>query len=118
MKRLTILFMLFLTSCMLYAKDRKGNDLSGPIALKGELTEKYQNYTKGTPVVIRGVRKMRISPDETAGITYAVEIDGLQYPVGAEEAGKIIRLKPATVLDYWQGAYLSQGTYDYSTRKG
>ena len=41
MKRLTILFMLFLTSCMLYAKDRKGNDLSGPIALKGELTEKY-----------------------------------------------------------------------------
>ncbi len=96
MKRLTILFMLFLTSCMLYAKDRKGNDLSGPIALKGELTEKYQNYTKGTPVVIRGVRKMRISPDETAGITYAVEIDGLQYPVGAEEAGKIIRLKPAT----------------------
>lgn len=26
---------------------------SGPIALKGELTEKYQNYTKGTPVVIR-----------------------------------------------------------------
>ena len=43
MKRLTILFMLFLTSCILYAKDRKGNDLSGPIALKGELTEKYQN---------------------------------------------------------------------------
>ena len=34
MKRLTILFMLFLTSCILYAKDRKGNDLSGPIALK------------------------------------------------------------------------------------
>ena len=88
MKRLTILFMLFLTSCILYAKDRKGNDLSGPIALKGELTEKYQNYTKGTPVVIRGVRKMRISPDETAGITYAVEIDGLQYPVGAEEIGR------------------------------
>ena len=55
MKRLTILFMLFLTSCILYAKDRKGNDLSGPIALKGELTEKYQNYTKGTPIVIRGV---------------------------------------------------------------
>ena len=50
MKRLTILFMLFLTSCILYAKDRKGNDLSGPIALKGELTEKYQNYTKGTPM--------------------------------------------------------------------
>lgn len=118
MKRLTILFMLFLTSCMLYAKDRKGNDLSGPIALKGELTEKYQNYTKGTPVVIRGVRKMRISPDETAGITYAVEIDGLQYPVGAEEAGKIIRLKPATVLEYWQGVYLSQGMYDYYNRKG
>lgn len=118
MKRLTILFMLFLTSCILYAKDRKGNDLSGPIALKGELTEKYQNYTKGTPVVIRGVRKMRISPDETAGITYAVEIDGLQYPVGAEEAGKIIRLKPATVLEYWQGVYLSQGMYDYYNRKG
>ena len=53
MKRLTILFMLFLTSCILYAKDRKGNDLSGPIALKGELTEKYQNYTKGAPIVIR-----------------------------------------------------------------
>ena len=118
MKRLTILFMLFLTSCILYAKDRKGNDLSGPIALKGELTEKYQNYTKGTPIVIRGVRKMRISPDETAGITYAVEIDGLQYPVGAEEAGKIIRLKPATVLEYWQGVYLSQGMYDYYNRKG
>ena len=40
MKRLTILFMLFLTSCILYAKDRKGNDLSGPIALKGELNRK------------------------------------------------------------------------------
>ena len=57
MKRLTILFMLFLTSCML-------------------------------------------------------------YPVGAEEAGKIIRLKPATVLEYWQGVYLSQGMYDYYNRKG
>ena len=38
MKRLTILFMLFLTSCILYAKDRKGNDLSGPIALKSTKT--------------------------------------------------------------------------------
>ena len=74
MKRLTILFMLFLTSFILYAKDRKGNDLSGPIALKGELTEKYQNYTKGTPIVIRGVRKMRISPDETAGTPRPVPV--------------------------------------------
>lgn len=62
MKRLTILFMLFLTSCMLYAKDRKGNDLSGPIALKGELTEKYQNYTKGTPVVIQEYEKCAFHP--------------------------------------------------------
>lgn len=118
MKRLAILFVLVLTSCILYARSGKGDNLSGPIALKGELTEKYQNYSKGTPVVIRGVRKMRISPNDAVGITYGVEIDGLQYPIGEEEANKIIRLKPETVLEYWQGIYLSQGMYDYYDRKG
>ena len=56
MKRLAILFVLVLTSCILYARSGKGDNLSGPIALKGELTEKYQNYSKGTPVVIRTPR--------------------------------------------------------------
>ena len=34
MKRLAILFVLVLTSCILYARSGKGDNLSGPIALK------------------------------------------------------------------------------------
>ena len=56
MKRLAILFVLVLTSCILYARSGKGDNLSGPIALIGVLTENFQNYSSGSPVVIRGVR--------------------------------------------------------------
>lgn len=61
---------------------------------------------------------MRISPDEMAGITYAVEIDGLHILSGQKKPVRSSRLKPATVLEYWQGVYLSQGMYDYYNRKG
>ena len=50
---ITFVFLAVLFSTTGFAA--KPKDLSGPIALKGELQQQYENYPVGTPVVIRKV---------------------------------------------------------------
>ena len=56
---ITFVFLAVLFSTTGFAA--KPKDLSGPIALKGELQQQYENYPVGTPVVIRKVVKNEIS---------------------------------------------------------
>ena len=59
MKRLiTFVILAVLLSTAGFAARQK--DLSGPIAIKGELQQQYENFPAGTPVVIRKVVKMKI----------------------------------------------------------
>lgn len=56
MKRLiTFVILAVLLSTAGFAARQK--DLSGPIAIKGELQQQYENFPAGTPVVIRKVVK-------------------------------------------------------------
>ena len=57
MKRLVTLFILTtLVIAAGFAKPRQ-KDLSGSIAIKGELTREYKKVPAGTPVIIRRVVK-------------------------------------------------------------
>lgn len=61
MKRLATLFILtILVATAGFAKPQKYKDLSGNIAVKGELTKEYRQSPAGTPVIIRRVVKMKI----------------------------------------------------------
>ena len=65
MKRLATLFILtILVTTAGFAKP-KHKDLSGNIAIKGELTKEYQQSPAGTPVIIRRVVKMN-NPGENS----------------------------------------------------
>lgn len=60
MKRLATLFILtILVATAGFAKPQKYKDLSGNIAVKGELTKEYRQSPAGTPVIIRRVVKMK-----------------------------------------------------------
>lgn len=80
MKRLATLFILtILVTTAGFAKP-KHKDLSGNIAIKGELTKEYQQSPAGTPVIIRRVVKMNNPGENSDNIYYAVEVNGIQEP--------------------------------------
>ena len=64
MKRLiTFVVLAVLLSTAGFAARQK--DLSGPIAIKGELQQQYENFPAGTPVVIRKVVKTLTSRNQS-----------------------------------------------------
>ena len=88
---ITFVFLAVLFSTTGFAA--KPKDLSGPIALKGELQQQYENYPVGTPVVIRKVVKMKSAEQSGSDIFYATEINGMQFAVPSS-ALKAIKLSP------------------------
>ena len=76
MKRLiTFVVLAVLLSTAGFAARQK--DLSGPIAIKGELQQQYEDFPAGTPVVIRKVVKMK-SADQ-AGPTFSMQPKSMVY---------------------------------------
>lgn len=70
MKRLiTFVILAVLLSTAGFAAKQK--DLSGPIAIKGELQQQYENFPAGTPVVIRKVVKMKSAPRQV--LTFSMQ---------------------------------------------
>lgn len=117
MKRLvTLLFLAaFLATAGFAAKQK---DLSGPIAIKGELKQKYENFSEGTPVIIRRVVKMKPREQGGSDIFYAAEIEGLQIPIPASDMNVISLLPPETNQDFWQQIYLRKHLYEYFYEQG
>lgn len=117
MKRFVTLLLLaaFLTTAGFAAKQK---DLSGPIAIKGELKQKYENYPEGTPVTIRKVVKMKPKSQGGPDIFYAVEIQGMQYAVPTSDINVITFLPPETNQEFWQQVYLKEHLYEYFHNRG
>ena len=91
MKRLATLFILtILVTTAGFAKP-KHKDLSGNIAIKGELTKEYQQSPAGTPVIIRRVVKMNNPGENSDNIYYAVEVNGIQETIPSDEMEMCIR---------------------------
>lgn len=106
MKRLATLFILtILVTTAGFAKP-KHKDLSGNIAIKGELTKEYQQSPAGTPVIIRRVVKMNNPGENSDNIYYAVEVNGIQETIPSDEMGIIAISAPETDREFWQQIYL------------
>lgn len=96
----------------------KQKDLSGPIAIKGELKQTYESYPAGTPVVIRRVVKMKTTDKVGSDIFYAAEINGIQIAIPAESMKAVTFLPPETNQEFWQQTYLKQHLYEYFHQHG
>ena len=117
MKRLiTFVFLAVLFSTTGFAA--KPKDLSGPIALKGELQQQYENYPVGTPVVIRKVVTMKSAEQSGSDIFYATEINGMQFAVPSSALKAIKLSPPETNQEFWQQTYLKQHLYEYFSDRG
>ncbi|WP_273161971.1 M48 family metallopeptidase [Bacteroides fluxus] len=117
MKRLVTLFILTtLVIAAGFAKPRQ-KDLSGSIAIKGELTREYKKVPAGTPVIIRRVVKTNQTTNNS-GIYYAVEINGLQESVPLEEMDVVSLSTPETDREFWQQVYLKRHLYEYFHNRG
>lgn len=118
MKRLTTLFILtILVTTAGFAKP-KHKDLSGNIAIKGELTKEYQQSPAGTPVIIRRVVKMNNPGENSDNIYYAVEVNGIQETIPSDEMGIIAISAPETDREFWQQIYLKNHLYEYFNDRG
>lgn len=113
MKRLTALFVLaILVTTAGFAKP-KHKDLSGAIAIKGELVKEYGQSPAGTPVTIRRVVKMRGPNEKGNEIFYAVEMNGIQETIPSEEMNRIALSAPQTDREFWQQIYLKYHLYEH-----
>lgn len=117
MKRLiTFVILAVVLSTVGFAAKQK--DLSGPIAIKGELKQTYESYPAGTPVVIRRVVKMKTTDKVGSDIFYAAEINGIQIAIPAESMKAVTFLPPETNQEFWQQTYLKQHLYEYFHQHG
>ena len=119
MKRLATLFILtILVATAGFAKPQKYKDLSGNIAVKGELTKEYRQSPAGTPVIIRRVVKMKNPGESSNNIYYAVEMNGMQETIPSNEMGHIAISAPQTDREFWQQIYLKNHLYEYFSDRG
>lgn len=119
MKRLATLFILtILVATAGFAKPQKYKDLSGNIAVKGELTKEYRQSPAGTPVIIRRVVKMKNPGESSNNIYYAVEMNGIQETIPLNEMGHIAISAPQTDREFWQQIYLKNHLYEYFSDRG
>lgn len=117
MKRFASLLMLTILGITAgFAQPRK--DLSGVIAVRGELKKEYQNVPAGTPIVIRRVVQMKKSSEHGNNICYAIELNGMQVAIPVEEAGIISLSAPETDQEFWQQVYLKNHLYEYFNKRG
>lgn len=117
MKRL-ITFVILAVALSTVGFAAKQKDLSGPIAIKGELKQTYESYPAGTPVVIRRVVKMKTTDKVGSDIFYAAEINGIQIAIPAESMKAVTFLPPETNQEFWQQTYLKQHLYEYFHQHG
>ena len=113
MKRLTTLFILAILATTAGFAKSKHKDLSGVIAVKGELTQKYGQSPAGTPVTIRRVVKMHGPNEKGKEIFYAVEVNGIQETIPSEGMNLIALSTPQTDREFWQQIYLKYHLYEH-----
>lgn len=118
MKRILSLFLFTIVLTAGYAARTK--DLSGPIAVKGELIKPYDNNPEGTPVIIRRVVKLHNTEagQYTYDTYYALEINNAQKAVPAEDLKNIKFTVPETIEELWQQVYLKQHLFEYFAQNG
>lgn len=119
MKRLITLFILTILVVTAGFAKPKQKDLSGAIAVRGELKKGYKQTPAGTSLIIRRVVKMhKANDDNSSDIYYAVEINGIQETIPLEEMDIIKLAKPETDQEFWQQVYLKRHLYERFDNRG
>lgn len=119
MKRLITLFILTILVVTAGFAKPKQKDLSGAIAVRGELKKGYKQTPAGTSLIIRRVVKMhKPNDDNSSDIYYAVEINGIQETIPLEEMDIIKLAKPETDQEFWQQVYLKRHLYERFDNRG
>lgn len=118
MKRFTTLLMLTIFAVTAGFAKPKQKDLSGIIAVRGELKKEYQKSPAGTPVIIRRVVQMHNSIEHSNNIYYAVEINGVQETISIEDMNMIALSAPETDQEFWQQIYLKRHLYEHFNNRG
>lgn len=118
MKRITTLLMLTIFVVTAGFAKSQIKDLSGTIAIKGELRENYQNTPADTPVIIRRVVQKRNATEHASDIYYGVEINGVQLTLPLEDLRFIVLSKPENDQEFWQQVYLTRHLYEHFDKRG
>ncbi len=116
MKRLFILIcmvLLFTDWSVVYSQNQ---NLSTPIAVKAQLTQPYQGYEIGTPVVIRQL--VRRKNANMNGLFYALEINGVQMALPKEEKKVLEYVDQDNEQSFWQQVYLENELYEHFQDEG
>lgn len=114
MKRFTILFLMACLFAATGGAKPKVKDISGSIAINGELKKNYRNTPAGTPVIIRRI----IQNPKTFSLLYAIEINGIQETIPEEEMYIITLFTPQTDREFWQQAYFKNQLYKHFSERG
>ncbi|MCF0256986.1 MAG: peptidase M48, partial [Bacteroides heparinolyticus] len=114
MKRFTILFLMACLFAATGVAKPKVKDISGSIAINGELKKNYRNTPAGTPVIIRRI----IQNPKTFSLLYAIEINGIQETIPEEEIYIITLSTPQTDREFWQQAYFKNQLYKHFSERG
>ncbi len=116
MKRIiTLLLLACLAATAGFAKPKtKTKNISGIIAINGELKEPFRNAAAGTPVVIRSI----IEDKKNRKLLYAVEINGIQETLSEEEMDVITLSAPQTDQEFRQQIYMQYRLYEHFNKRG
>ena len=116
MKRILLtLIIVLLSHGTIFAQDIFFNPT---LNIEGVLKKDYQNATKGTPVVLQRIAKLKATPYNGNYETQAVIVaNGVQLGIPISRLD-IIDLHPDSNNAFWQIAQLSNGLISYYDKKG
>lgn len=115
MKRILLtLIIVLLSHGTIFAQDIFFNPT---LNIEGVLKKDYQNATKGTPVVLQRIAKLKATPYNGNYETQAVIVaNGVQLGIPISRLD-IIDLHPDSNNAFWQIAQLSNGLISYYDKK-
>lgn len=116
MKRLLILICMVTMVADWTVTYSQNHNLCGPISVKARLTQAYQEYGAGTPVVIRQL--VRRKNAKMNGLFYAMEINGVQIALPKEEKKILEYVEQENEQSFWQQIYLEHDLYEYFEDEG
>ncbi len=109
MRKIVTLLILLVLVCGAEAQTNK------ILSIKAELNRGYGGYPEGTPVIVRGVKEMKIRREKTLAIV--AEIEEKQIPIPSDSK-KVLTLQPETPTEFWQSVCIQHNIYEYFEKKG
>ncbi|NDV56976.1 M48 family metalloprotease [Bacteroides sp. 519] len=109
MKKILSLFIIATLSTSIYAQRK---DLTPRVDIEGVLKISYNDFPKGTPILVMNVIKL------SSDVQLAVSINNTQISIPSNQAKKIVELHPKTMEQFWMAEYIKSNMFEYYDNKG